>query len=45
MIAYMLGNKNLNSTVTQLFIRGRKLNISFVFIAQSYFCGAKKILD
>ena len=42
MIAYMLGNKNLNSTVTQLFIRGRKLNISFVFIAQSYFLWCQK---
>ena len=27
----------LNSIVTELFIRGRKLNISLFFIAQSYF--------
>ena len=27
----------LNSVVTELFIRGRKLNISLVFITQSYF--------
>ena len=33
----MLSNKNLNPIVTQLFIRGRKLNISLVFITQSYF--------
>ena len=37
MIADMINNKNLNSTVTELFIRGRKLNISPVFITQSYF--------
>ena len=37
MIADMINNKNLNSIVTELFIRGRKLNISVVFIAQSYF--------
>ena len=30
--ADMLSNKNLNSTVTELFIRNRKLNISLVFI-------------
>ena len=28
---------NENKTVTKLFIRGRKLNISLVFITQSYF--------
>ena len=33
----MINNKKLNSIVTELFIRGRKLNISIVFIAQSYF--------
>ena len=36
-IADMIHNKKLNSTVTELFIRGRKLNISLVFITQSYF--------
>ena len=30
-------NKKLNSIVTELFIKGRKLNISPVFITQSYF--------
>ena len=37
MIADMIDNKKLNSIVTKLFIRGRKLNISLVFITQSYF--------
>ena len=36
MIANMINNKKLNSIVTELFIRGRKLNISLVFITQSY---------
>ena len=33
----MINNKKLNSIVTELFIRGRKLNISLVSITQSYF--------
>ena len=37
MIADMIHNKKLNSIVTELFIRGRKLNIYLVFITQSYF--------
>ena len=37
MIADMINNKKLNSIVTKLFMRGRKINISLVFIAQSYF--------
>ena len=37
MIADMINNKKLYSIVTDLFIRGRKLNISLVFITQSYF--------
>ena len=32
MIAYMLSNKKLNPTVAELFIRGRKLSISLVFL-------------
>ena len=36
-IADMIHNKKLNWIVTELFIRGRKLNISVVFISQSYF--------
>ena len=37
MIADMINNKKLNWIVTELFIRGRKLNISLVFLTQSYF--------
>ena len=38
MIADMINNNNkLNPIVTELFIRGRKLNIFVVFITQSYF--------
>ena len=37
MIVDMINNKQLDSIVTELFIRGRKLNISIVFIMQSYF--------
>ena len=37
MIADMINNKTLNPVVTELFIRRRKLNISVVFITQSYF--------
>ena len=37
MVADMINNKKLDSIVTELFIRGRKLHISLVFITQSYF--------
>ena len=37
MISYIIKNKKLNSIVTELFIRGRKINISLIFITQSYF--------
>ena len=37
MIAEMIHNKKLDSIVTKLLIRGKKLNISLVFISQSYF--------
>ena len=37
MIADMINNENLNPVVTELFIGGRKLIISIVFITQSYF--------
>ena len=37
MIADLINNKKLNSIVTELFIRARKLNISLVFMTQSYF--------
>ena len=37
MIADMIHNKKLKLIVTESFIRGRKLNISLIFITQSYF--------
>ena len=37
MIADMINNKKLNPVVTESFIRGRKLNVSIVFITQSHF--------
>ena len=40
----MLSNKKLNPIVTELFIRGRKLNMSLSFFMQSYFA-VQKILD
>ena len=43
MIADMLSNKKLNPMVTELFIKERKLNISLVFITQSYFVVPKNI--
>ena len=43
MIADMVNNKKPNATVTELFIRGRKLNIYLVFITQSYFAVPKNI--
>ena len=39
----ILSNKRLNPIGTELFIRGRKLNIYFVFITQSYFAVPKNI--
>ena len=43
MIADMLNDKKVNPIVTELFIRGRKLKISLVFITQSYFVSPKNI--
>ena len=43
MIADMLSNKKLNPLVNELFIRGKKLNISLVFIIQSHFAVPKNI--
>ena len=43
MISDMIHNKNLDSIVTDLFIRDRKLNISLGFITQSYFKFAKDV--
>ena len=43
MNADMCSNKKFNPIVTELFIRGRNLNISLVFITQSYFAVPKNI--
>ena len=43
MITDMLSNKKINPIVTELFIRGRKLNISLAIIPQSYFNFPKNI--
>ena len=43
MIPDMPSSKILNPVVTELFIRGRKLNISLAFITQYYFAVPKKI--
>ena len=39
----MESNNNLSPIVTELFLRGRKLNISLAFISQSYFKVPKTI--
>ena len=44
MIADMLSNKKLNPIVTELFTRGRKLNISHVFITYVFILLYQKIL-
>ena len=36
-IADMVSNKKLNPIATELFIKGRKVDTSIVFITQSYF--------
>ena len=43
MMADMINYKKLNSIVTELFIRDRNLNISLVFITQSYFSVLKDV--
>ena len=37
MIADMLSDKKLNLIVNEIFTRGRKPNVTLVFITQSYF--------
>ena len=39
----LLSSKKLNLIVIELFIRGWKLSISLVFVAQSYFAVQKNI--
>ena len=38
MIADMLSNKNLNPIVTELFVRGRQLNVSLTFYTVLFCC-------
>ena len=42
-IADIMSNKKFQATIKELFIRSRKLNISLVFITQSYFSVAKDV--
>ena len=43
MIADIMTNKKFQSIIKELFIRCRKLNISFIFITHSYFSVAKDV--
>ena len=43
MIADIMTNKKFEAIIKELFIRCRKLNISFVFITQSYFSVPKEV--
>ena len=43
MIADIMSNKKFQAVVKELFIRCRKLNISLVFITQSYFSVPKGV--
>ena len=44
MTADIMSNKNFQAVVKELFIRCRKLNVSFVFITQSYFSVPKVVI-
>ena len=44
-IADILSNKKFQSIMKEVFIRCRKLNISLVFITQSYFFLLQKMAD
>ena len=43
MIAVIMTNKKFQATIKEQIIRCRKLNISLVFITQSYFSFPKKV--
>ena len=43
MIADMINNKKFNPVVTELFTRGKKLNILIVFITKLYFEVPKEV--
>ena len=42
-IANMISNEKRNSIITELFIRGKKLNISIVFMNKSFFEVPKEV--
>ena len=44
MIADMEANKKIRPIINELSLKGKKLNISFVFIPQSYFKVPKRIM-
>ena len=44
MIDDIISNKKLHPVATELFIKGRKLNISLLFITQSYFQVPKDVI-
>ena len=43
MITYIMSNKRFQAIIKELFVRCRKLNISVVFITQSYFSSPKDV--
>ena len=43
MVANIMSNKKCQAVIKELFFRCRKLNISFVFITQSYFSVSKDV--
>ena len=43
MIADIINNKKLNPVLTELFIRGKKLNIFIILITQLYFKVSKEV--
>ena len=43
MIADIMSNKKFQAIIKELFIRCRKLNISLIFITQSYFSVPKDV--
>ena len=43
LIAHIMSNKKFQAIIKELFIRCRKLNISLVFITQSYFSVPKDV--
>ena len=43
MIVDIMTNRRFQAMIKELFIRCRKLNISLVFITQSYFCVPKDV--